>query len=449
MRIILVFVLFSACSKPNPGLCSEGDPCEEGLVCRGNQCIAVACESSAQCDASAPYCIAELERCQELCTGDNQCPGFGQSADQQFCVDGTCSSCRAANDCDVATPVCDVGACRICRSHDECSSGVCTADGSCATLDSIAHVSAGGSTTSDCTEASPCMLQRALALLPGRPYLLLRAGAHQTTNTVTLAGIRHLIGEGQSRPTISNSLTGPIFRLSFASEITFENLEITGARSGPNGSGNGIEVADNNGGAKLRLLRTVLSNHDVSGVNGDSLVIEASETTFRNNLSHGVRLIDSRGTFERCSAFSNAGAGLFLDAGLYVVRNSFLYRNQKGIEIFPSEVGNVIEFTTIADNTNVGIACISDGISTGVFPNNILARNTMNTVGASCTYPSSHLVGSDVSGLRFLSPNTAPFDYHIMMGSIAIDAAGPSDVMVDFDGDPRPSDAADVGADEL
>src|SRR5688572_31757137 len=119
MRIILAFLVLAACSKPNPGICSEDDPCDEGLVCRGNQCIAVACQSSTECDASAPYCITELERCQELCTADSQCPGFGQSASQVFCEGGVCVACRDATECSLTAPVCSDGVCTACAANEQ------------------------------------------------------------------------------------------------------------------------------------------------------------------------------------------------------------------------------------------------------------------------------------------------------------------------------------------
>jgi hypothetical protein len=56
-----------------------------------------------------------------------------------------------------------------------------------------------------------------------------------------------------------------------------------------------------------------------------------------------------------------------------------------------------------------------------------------------------------VSGLNFVSPNGAPFDYHITQNSSAIDQATTSPALaIDIDGDSRPQGKArDQGADEV
>src|SRR5690349_11416504 len=103
MRILpfLFLVGLAACpTKHNPDVCCTteadcmaqglppGSACAQGLVCRGNQCIAETCASSAECDAAAPFCINQS--CVEMCNDDSQCPGFGGSADDKFCVAGAC-----------------------------------------------------------------------------------------------------------------------------------------------------------------------------------------------------------------------------------------------------------------------------------------------------------------------------------------------------------------------
>jgi hypothetical protein len=57
------------------------------------------------------------------------------------------------------------------------------------------------------------------------------------------------------------------------------------------------------------------------------------------------------------------------------------------------------------------------------------------------------VVDSDVSALKFASPDMAPYDYHLTPGSIAIDAAVQATLDHDVDGDPRAA-PRDIGADE-
>ena len=83
------------------------------------------------------------------------------------------------------------------------------------------------------------------------------------------------------------------------------------------------------------------------------------------------------------------------------------------------------------------------------FPNSLIVRNTTNTSGdTSCTFSGS-IITNDISQLHFMQPDTAPYDYHLGAGSVAIDAAVASTVDHDFDGDARPKGKGrDVGADE-
>src|SRR5512147_1820838 len=78
--IALALVALVACTKPNPNRCCtdeadcmahgipNGSTCADGLLCRGNQCIAVTCSGAAECDLSAPYCVDAS--CSEACTVD-------------------------------------------------------------------------------------------------------------------------------------------------------------------------------------------------------------------------------------------------------------------------------------------------------------------------------------------------------------------------------------------
>ncbi len=142
MRIVIVLALsLIACTKKNPDLCcideadcanvglTEVQGCGDGLLCRGNQCIAEVCSSSAECDADAPYCVNVPDgRCQQTCDDDSQCPGFGEASSLVFCETGSCVECRTNDECDVAAPVCDAGTCRGCVLNVECDSGVCGAN---------------------------------------------------------------------------------------------------------------------------------------------------------------------------------------------------------------------------------------------------------------------------------------------------------------------------------
>lgn len=292
----------------------------------------------------------------------------------------------------------------------------------------------------------PCTLTRGLSLT--REFLVLASGGYQSNVSLVVSGRRSLIGTG-TRPTLQNTLTGPVLKISGGADVTIDNLEVFGATSGANGSGHGFEAAFQ-ANVKLTIRRSVVRDNAQCGIEARGATVVATDSTFRDNDDCGVDLVDAIGTFDRCVASGNTTTGLRLDGGVFIVRNTFVFRNgAKGIDIFASAVGNIVEFNTIADNP-IGVNCVfSAGQPETPFANNILARNGVNTNGGVvCTYPDSILTSS-VAGLNFVSPDAAPFDYHIQSGSTAIDAAGTTTLDHDFDGDPRPGDAADVGADEL
>ena len=451
----------AACTKKNPDACCVdetdcaaiglpvGSTCDDGLLCRGNRCVEVSCSVSAECDLLAPYCVAEAT-CQPSCTSDAECPGFGQSVAEQFCDTGACVACRAGlNDCSAATPVCDVGACRGCREHSECASGVCTSDGSCALASNIAYAAPFGAAASGCTRMDPCTLTRALELGIGRPYVLLATGSYSNNAALRVNGRTHIVG-GSPRPTITRNGAGQIFTLEFGAEATFDNVEINAATSVTNLPGYGVECAIPNG--IVRAVRSVFTNNDASGIRATSCTVEVRDSTFTNNRD-GISVTDSKVTVERSVFKGQTNKGLNLDGGLFTITNNFLFRNVVGADLFPNGLGTLFEFNTIVDNTSIGVSCqvINNQGTALQMPNNLIARNGMNApTSPDCVFSSSMIVGSDIAPLKFKSPDSAPFDYHLTAGSSAVDQIGSSTQTRDFDGQPRPAGAGhDYGADEL
>ncbi len=473
MRIVLITaVVFSfACTKQNPNLCcideadcanvglEEVKGCSDGLLCRGNQCIAEVCASSAECDADAPYCVAPPDgRCQMACTDDAECPGFGQSSTEVFCEAGTCIECRSSNDCGNANaPICDAGSCVACSANDQCASGVCVDDGTCADPADVAYVAPNGPSTGDCLETSPCAtIEAALAL--GRPFVVIESGTYQRSGTVNLVGVNvRLIGRGNTRPVLRRSDVGPIVTILSAATVGLEFLELSNSTGTPADEAHGVECKQLQGVPKVRLVDAVVRNNALSGVHTNTCVLDAIRSEFRANGADGLQLIDTNTVIDACTFAENGSEGALLDGGVHVVTNSFFFRNPRnGLSLFASP-GSRVEFNTIVDNgaagtstDSAGFFCNANGGSLS-FPNNILARNKTSTDGSGCTFPSSIIVDStgDIGPLKFVSPDVAPFDYHIQAGSMAIDAATITTLDHDFDGDPRPSSGADVGADEL
>ncbi len=465
---VLLALVAVGCTRPNPNRCctdeadcnehgiAVGSTCDTGLVCRGNQCISEPCTEVSDCEASAPYCVAEL--CAEACSDDLQCPGFGQSASNRYCVDGGCHECRGSmnDDCPANAPVCDQSGCRLCREHDECKSGVCANDGTCADEASIAYVEIAGSASADCTRSSPCKtISRALTFL--RPYVLIGAGTYASDTTLTPPGHVRLIGSGM--PALTRSTPGPIVT-AIGGNVALEQLEVSGATINASSDGYGVSCQAG-GSAALRLHRVVVRNNAGSGVFTNGCPVTITESTFSENGretgASALELDNSIAIVDRCLIINNA-SGLNLDAGVLQLTNSFIVRNDStiaasyGLNIYSVAGGHRIEFNTIADNGNgsplgAGFMCNLDTVTASV-ANNIIVRNKVQIKGTSnCTYPSSIILDTDISAVKFRSPDVAPYDYHLTAGSLAIDGATLSTVDHDFDGQPRTT-PRDVGADE-
>jgi hypothetical protein len=425
----------------------NGSTCSDGLLCRSHVCEEVTCSVAAQCDGTAPYCVAET--CQEACSDNAQCPGFAQAANQMFCEAGACVECAGEMGCSTASPVCDMGACRKCEKSSECASAVCKSDGSCAAEADVAYVTTTGSANSNCTRAAPCTLTRALDPGIDRLFIVLAQGTYLQPSTTLVNGRRTLIGDGSTRPIVSNMGLGPVLRAGNGAEVTLENIELRGARNTvtPGFDGSGIDCPGGQN-ATLHLVRSAFTMNQLAGLQGRTCTFDARESTFSGNQS-GINVVDSKGTIERSTIILNTGTGMFLDAGLYDVTNNFIVRNGIGVDFFPSSVGSVFQFNTLVDNMT-GVRCQTIGTDMYQFPNNLIARNATNVSSSDCIFDSSMVIGNDITALKFKSPDAAPFDYHIQAGSMAVDQISTSTLMRDFDGEARPFGAGhDYGADEV
>jgi hypothetical protein len=387
---------------------------------------------------------------------DSECPGFGQTAEQTFCVVGGCVECRAGmNDCPTDAPVCStMGTCVTCEFHTDCASGVC-ASGACAAENQVAHVAVNGSVTSDCTRAEPCnTVQHALTVAADRPYVLIAPGTYTSTMAITPTGTRWLIGK-EGRPVFTRSTNGPIIELTGTLDIRLERLEVFGAKGfSMEPLGDGIRCNFTTGSPKLELVDVYAHSNAANGLHGGRCTIKATASEFSLNGYNGIDTGEGSSTYDRVTVMSNGASGMFLDGGTHVVVNSIVARNvRNGIDIYSAATGSRIEFNTIADNgttddpVGTGIQCsLLNGTA---LTNNLIARNVPNQVLGTCTYPNS-IIDANAGPVKFKHADSAPYDYHIQAGSSAIDLAGVSTFKYDIDGESRPAGAGfDIGADEL
>lgn len=463
MKLMVLALLLVGCTKPNPDRCctDEADcaalgipnrtACDDGLLCRGHQCISIPCTTSAGCDVSAPYCVDDT--CAEACLDDSQCPGFTEQG--TFCADGICIDCRDSYDCTAPLPVCRAGMCGQCFEHSECASGACALDGTCADESEIAYVDLAGSAGSDCTRLSPCStVTRALALVPARKYVVIAGGTYSASTELVPVDERWFIGGAGAQVTLTRSTPGTIIHAHGPVVVHLANLTLadaTNSGGGGAGYGTGLYCDPSLGSPTVDADNVTFTANQTAGLFGTSCNVDVHRSAF-SACGGGVELTDSNATFDECAVTDNSNTGMTLDSGVYTVTNTLVARNGTGgINLNASTSAQRIEFNTIVDNSGdpsvyAGITC---GPSVLNLANNIVARNPRQTRGQ-CTYTGSIVVDSDISGLAFKSPDVEPYDYHLTAGSIAIDMAVDSTIDHDMDGDARPQGAGrDVGADEF
>ncbi|HWU86262.1 MAG TPA: right-handed parallel beta-helix repeat-containing protein [Kofleriaceae bacterium] len=400
------------------------------------------------------------------CEADRDCPTTAQVCDvasSKICVQCTAEKHDA---CSGTTPICAENACRGCAAHLDCQdSSACLSDGRCASPGEVAYVKAGGTGGPPCTEAMPCgSLQEGIDT--GLPYVKIAAGTLDGVTTIAGRVVTILADPGAR---LTRSSHGVILEVrDDNTDVKISDLEISGAT----GTGAvGIAVGALGGVPKLTLTHVLVGNNSGGGISlgGGSLVV--SQSVIAANQGGGIRTAGGALVVSRSTIGGNQGGGISI-SGLnptFDITNSYIIQNGDqtqgtfgGVSLdFVQPGQNRLEFNTIVDNRSAqGSAGVICHVGTFAAPNNIVARNMLGastttpeaqiSVGG-CTYPSSR-VQNDLAGLMLEHPDPPGMpSYKVMRGSTAIDqATTPSDIVVDLDGDPRPSgNGKDIGADEL
>jgi len=313
-------------------------------------------------------------------------------------------------------------------------------------------VSATGGLT-DCSTLSPCSLTQALNQTQTRKYVVIDSGTYALTATANISYDTWLVGRG-TKPIITNPAKGYIIKILTGARVRLANLEISGATASTQQQGTGV-ACESDGGAVNRTLdldNMLFTSNAAAGVLDHTCTLTVRRSVFRGNGS-GIEQADVSSTIDRSEFSFNTGTGFYTDSGTTQITNSFAFRNgSDGFHVYNYNNQNLISFSTSVDNGGYGLVAEAVGMTEA--SNNIFARNTMGSVScvgsAQCSYAGTiSPIGTDITALRFVSPNAAPYDYHLMSGSSAIDVAATSTMDHDFDGDARPKGGGrDVGADE-
>jgi len=457
--------LVASCTRPNPNRCCSdeadcnangiptGSTCQEGLVCRGHQCISEPCSSTAECDPAAPYCVDGL--CGEACSSDAQCPGFGQP-DVSYCVGGACVACRDNADCTAPTSVCEGGTCRGCSAHSECAGDLCDLDsGACIAESSTMYVAPAGSTTSDCTRSDPCVLDRIPAVVTAaRNFVKLLPGTHTVSPTFKINVIADVAFFGPA--------TLGSFTVDASGAVRLRDLRVEGsvtcnegdpAKPKPTLDIDKVDTADDVYIAGYRCNMKLKHAHFHRTTFASTLLLSGNSSTTGCDA-----VIDSCEFAGGSRAMSLAGA-----SSIHVTNTIFrdiptIY----GAIGFGADIGSSeISFSTFY---NTHLDCSDGSGSTAVKLNlrNNLFLNLQGTdtiTGPQCAVyynlikPQATTPSGDKNILNMdpLFVNEAAKDFHLTSGSPARDAADPAATeALDYDGTARPQGPHhDMGAFEL
>ena len=448
----------------------------------------------------------------EACDRDEQCgSGFVCNLDTNRCEmvpDG--GSCTTNAQCPELTPICDTNMCRRCDLDDECASGVCHPEGLCEPEDRVLYVAPNGVSAGNCSPSAPCDLNFArMQLTATRASIRLASGRYElTTDFLITGGTGRATIVGGLSAVVQRSTPGPALQVASGATLTLRGFTMTrGVACSdaklnierlvfdvPTESRAWIDAA----GCKTVIENSELNNSAADGIAASNLSvggpsISLAGTKIRNSVGHGLRVAHGGGSASVTSSEISGGMQLGIAAdntalvvsrsiisrnrrggislmgqATYDITNNFVFRNGNdgdgdfgGMRLAPISVGsNRVRHNTIAFNDcrvdatpsyAGGLYCTN-----GVAPNNLV----FNNYAGNATQPNAQYAGNcDTAGsmidigtasVHFVSPIAEPFDYHLAnVSSAAMDVGTPSDVNVDFDGQPRPLGQPDVGADEL
>jgi hypothetical protein len=451
MRGVIIVVVFCgtlSCTKQNPDLCcndaadcaaaglTTASTCAEGLVCRGNQCIAETCSTSTDCDAAAAFCDSSTGTCVEQCTEDTQCPGFGGGSNDPFCIAGGCVQCRMGmDDCSGTTPICDANACRGCQMNSDCASELCdTTSGACIDPSTLIYATPGGADTAACTEADPCSITHAVAsVTPSLNTILMGSGTYAAAVTINSGATMTILGNG--------AIFTASLSVSHGSKVSVENATFSAL----------LECVD----TSLPDSELTFTSASVGAMNMAycNATFEQSVTTGETGMALNASLTADRSNLD------------IIDVDETPVIGSISIINSIFSSIGMPNTGSGNNFSaSVSFSSTYAIGCVNDVAGVSAHYSNVVACDDLSSVYTvsgddTCfdhviAYPEMNPPNGVPVGVIAEDPkavNCAGGDFHLTAGSPAIDTAVTSTPdPVDYDGVTRPQGSGyDIGAFEF
>ena len=448
MRAIFVsLVVLVACgTKINPDVCCtdtadcaakgvpDGSMCTDGLVCRGNSCIAETCVTSDQCEPGAPFCSSSM-LCSATCALDSECPGFGGVASNPYCESGACVECRTSADCSSGSPICRAnGSCGTCSVDADCPSRVCRDDGTCSSSNDVAYLDAAGADAGACTQAAPCRtLGYTVSKTSDARYTIaVAAGLYLGPLDLFTAPSNQLEihggGASFSQPEANDGIA-----LNIRSE--FQLVSIRDAIFTAGGTGTALSS-----GSPLALRRVTIKDASqcLIASNLEAHHLKLENCTMTALVLHGLATIDGM-------EISGGGVGISSSAALSL-KNVLVHDTIGHAAEFLVGSSGTVSFSTVVNSgdrgsSNMGraVTCMSGSvsfISSIVWAPGNTAAQAISACALSTTIAGpTPVVGATSSDPLFFDPATQ--NYHLTAGSPAIDVA-PTGPPTDRDDVARP-----------
>lgn len=433
--------------------CNSNADCSGSLpACDTGKHECVGCLMSDDCPASRPACDVPKQECVG-CVGNADCSGSTPVCDTAV---QSCVGCLLSSQCSGTKPFCDLGshACRRCDANNECASDLCdTSTGACVDASAIIYAAPQGGGGACGTQAVPCSISVAFTLLDATHKIIKMSPGAYTANDLTVnAKAVDLYGAGSTL----TSATTSAFKVVGNARLTVNGLSVIHS-----GSSLAINVTGSGPTMTFVALNGVrLDTNGVLSISNYSMTIDRSTLNFPAQIPGDAPWISiqSSGVLTVRRSFLNHG-GFMVNNGQFHVANSVIKDGPNSAITIVNTIGgmNDVAFTTfinapidqtlqfpvvtMTNNIHFGLNAVQTNVVTGnAFTHSYALMNPQ----AADPPNSSHV-------LRNMDPkfvNPAGSDYHLMVGSPAIDAADPAAMLSeDYDGNVRPvGGGRDLGA---
>ncbi len=428
-------------------------PCAAPYVCIDHEC------------ASAPADAADAGSAS--CTADTECPVTAPHC----AAGGICVACDDSAQCSADKPVCDPGTntCRGCTSDTECPSNACNLDsGVCRSSADVIYASPAGVTTGTCTQAAPCALDHAFAVIDATRFVVRMLPGSYAGN-VSIVG-KQVVIDGYGA-TLNGGNAAPALAATDGANVRLGGLTILYLTASSGGTAVDCRVATAGAAVPTLYLADVAvdSSAAVAAAIGCNLTVADSRFHGRSPDAAAIVCADPSVTTITRSMIDGGGGIVSLGAGSSMGITNSIIANQVnaqgslvGGSFGTGAAGSLsVSFSTIINSPikcTTGIPACANGTAAGVcVANSIIIGTGGDQVTGSACQMSYDLImpqavappGNNRVNIDPLFVDAANKNYALKPSSPAIDSADPSATppATDYAGTPRPQGPrSDVGA---